>query len=79
MYFLFLNVLVGNGVLNMSMVENVVGFGFGLYYLKIVYRCVGEDGLWNVFCVKNVYGKLRVINDCKVLDRVVFKLCKFFF
>lgn len=54
MYFLFLNVLVGNGVLNMSMVENVVGFGFGLYYLKIVYRWVGEDGLWNVFCVKLV-------------------------
>lgn len=54
MYFLFLNVLVGNGVLNMSMVENVVGFGFCLYYLKIVYRWVGEDGLWNVFCVKLV-------------------------
>lgn len=79
MYFLFLNVLVGNGVLNMSMVENVVRFGFGLNYLKIVYRWVGEDGLWNVICVKNGYGKLRVINSFKVLDRVVFKLYKFFF
>lgn len=66
LYLSSLNVLVGNGVLNMSMTENVARSGLGLNHLKIVYRRAGEDGLRNVICAKNVHGKPRVTNSCKV-------------
>lgn len=78
LYLPSLNVLVGNGVLNMSMAENVARSGLGLNHLIIVHRRAGEDGLRNVICAKNVHGKPRVTNSCKVLDRVVPKLYKFF-
>lgn len=44
-------------------IENIVGFGLNLGYLRFIFKRSGEDGLIDVFFMKNSLGKLRVILD----------------
>lgn len=56
-------------------IENIVGFGLNLGYLRFIFKRSGEDGLIDVFFMKNSLGKLRVILDKKVLGECILKLC----
>lgn len=58
-------------------IENIVGFGLNLGYLRFIFKRSGEDGLIDVFFMKNSLGKLRVILDKKVLGECILKLCVF--
>lgn len=59
-------------------IENIVGFGLNLGYLRFIFKRSGEDGLIDVFFMKNSLGKLRVILDKKVLGECILKLCVYF-
>lgn len=59
-------------------IENIVGFGLNLGYLWFIFKRSGEDGLIDVFFMKNSLGKLRVILDKKVLGECILKLCVYF-
>jgi DNA polymerase III alpha subunit (gram-positive type) len=73
-----LQILIGKGVMKACTAENIAGSGLHLSHLELIFKRDGEDGLVNVFSMKNCIGKPRVTNDKKVLGECIPKLCKFF-
>lgn len=57
--------------------ENIASSGLNLSHLKTIYKRHGEDGLCNVFQMKNNLGQPRVTNVKKTLESVIPKLAKF--
>lgn len=42
-------------------IENIVGFGLNLGYLRFIFKRSSEDGLVDVFFLKNSLGKLNLV------------------
>ena len=73
-----LDLLVGNGIFKRPTAENIAGSGLHLSHLRTIFKRSGEDGLRDVFTVKNSEGLPRVTSAKKVLDEVLPKLAKYF-
>lgn len=58
--------------------ENIAGSGLNLGHLRLIFKRSGEDGLVDVFSMKNSLGKPRVTSDKKVLGECIPKLCAYF-
>lgn len=58
--------------------ENIAGSGLHLGPLRLIFKRSGEDGLVDVFSLKNSLGKPRVTSDKKVLGECIPKLCAYF-
>jgi hypothetical protein len=52
--------------------------GLNLQHLEAIYKRDGEDGLTNLFIMKNSEGQQRVTAAKRILDYVIPKLVKFF-
>ncbi|XP_062596799.1 uncharacterized protein LOC134258289 [Saccostrea cucullata] len=70
--------LIGEKVMKSCTVENIAGSGLNLGHLRLIFKRSGEDGLVNVFSMKNSLGKPRVTSDKKVLGECIPKLCAYF-
>ena len=69
--------LIYKGIMKMCTVEHVASSGLNLSHLKTIYKRKGEDGLYNVFQMKNNLGQPRVTNVKKTLETVVPKLASY--
>lgn len=73
-----LQTLIGEKIMKACTAENIAGSGLNLGHLKLIFKRGGEDGLVDVFSMKNNLGKPRVTTDKKVLGECIPKLCEFF-
>ena len=72
-----LEVLVGQGIMKMSLAENIAGSGLTLNHLRSIVNRQGEDGLRDIFTAKNCEGQPRVTNSKKLLDSVLPNLVSY--
>ncbi|XP_053375674.1 uncharacterized protein LOC123538322 isoform X3 [Mercenaria mercenaria] len=73
-----LSVLVANGVMKSSTADNVASSGLNFKHLHTIFLRKGEDGLYNVFTMRNSEGLPRVTNSKRVLEAVIPKLVSYF-
>ena len=73
-----LSVLVANGIMKAPTAENIAISGLNYSHLKVIYQRKGEDGLYNVFTMKNSQGLPRVTKTKRILEEVIPKLAEFF-
>ena len=73
-----LSLLVSNGVMKSSTAENVASSGLNYKHLQTIFLRKGEDGLYNVFTMRNSDGLPRVTNAKRVLESVIPKLVSHF-
>ena len=73
-----LSVLISSGVMKSSTAENVASSGLNFKNLQSIFQRNGEDGLYNVFTMRNSVGLPRVTNCKRVLEAVVPKLVSYF-
>lgn len=70
--------LIGEKIMKSCTTENIAGSGLNLGHLRLIFKRSGEDGLVDVFSMKNSLGKPRVTSDKKVLGECIPKLCAYF-
>lgn len=73
-----LSVLVASGVMKTSTADNIASSGLNFKHLRTIFLRNGEDGLYNVFTMKNCEGLPRVTNSKRVLESVIPKLVSYF-
>ena len=73
-----LHVLISKGIMKMCTAENIASSGLNYFHLKTIFERHGEDGLYNVFQMKNSQGQPRVTNVKKTLESIVPKLASHF-
>lgn len=70
--------LISKGVMKMCTAENIASSGLNYGHLKTIFERNGEDGLCNVFQMRNSLGQPRVTNVKKTLESVTSKLASHF-
>lgn len=70
--------LIREKIMKSCTTENIAGSGLNLGHLRLIFKRSGEDGLVDVFSMKNSLGKPRVTSDKKVLGECIPKLCAYF-
>ena len=70
--------LIGEKIMKSCTTENIAGSGLNLGHPRLIFKKSGEDGLVDVFSMKNSLGKPRVTSDKKVLGECIPKLCAYF-
>ena len=70
--------LVYNSVCKTTTAEHIAGSGLNHQHLKCIYQREGEDGLRNIFIMKNCEGQPRVTNTKRTLDSVIPALALYF-
>ena len=70
--------LVFNSVCKTTTSEHIAGSGLNHQHLKCIYQREGEDGLRNIFVIKNCEGQPRVTNTKRTLDSVNPALALYF-
>ena len=73
-----LSPLITSGVRKTETAENVASSGLDLKHLKTIFTGNGEDGLYNVFIMKNSEGLPRVTSVKRALESVMPKLAAYF-
>ncbi|XP_060562490.1 uncharacterized protein LOC132722076 [Ruditapes philippinarum] len=73
-----LSILIASGVMKSSTADNVASSGLNFKHLQTIFQRKGEDGLYNVFTMKNSEGLPRVTNSKRVLESVIPKLVSYF-
>lgn len=73
-----LSVLVSSSVMKISTAENIASSGLTYDHLYMIYKRKGEDGLLNVFTMKNCEGQPRVTQAKRILESVIPNLVNFF-
>ena len=70
--------LVASGVMKTATAENVASSGLNLKHLLTTFNRNGEDGLYNIFTVKNSEGLSRVTSVKRTLESVIPNLAAYF-
>lgn len=70
--------LVFNCVCKTTTAEHIAGSGLNYQHVKFIYQRESDDGLRNIFVMKNCEGQPQVMNTKRTLEAVIPALALYF-